>query len=184
MTYQSMRFARTYARAFLNAHHKTFQAEDLAVLKNLLDFFEINTNLYMALQIPSISMFLKKQAIATIKQELLLPDSLELLMDLLLAKGQISALKDILNAIVREYEQRHQIINFRVTTSHELSKDDKETVNAFIKDHVVGVLSVNFDIDSSLVVGIRIESTMRLWERSIRKQLSRIEQAVIAKGAL
>ena len=184
MHYNGTRFSRTYACAFLNVYGKSLTYGDIEKIKVLLNFFKSNKNFYIALSLPSIAQATKEHAIKLIVSNFSLPSSLGILMTTLIKECLIQYADQILAAICDEYERRHKIINFLVESSHALSDTQQIALSEFIKKLYPNTTQLQFAIDPSLIVGIRIESRNLLWERSIRKKLLHMRQIVTTKGAL
>ena len=184
MNHKGRLLARKYSKAFLNVYQDSITHEELEKLKKAQYFLATNKDFYIALRMPSICSKAKEQALNILADSFNLCAPLRKLMHVVLEHGQIENLNHILLAVYDEYERRKQIIHFMIKSSHQLSNDQQNALKLFMERLSPNYIHLQFCIDPSLIVGVRIESNSLLWERSIRKTLLHMRQTVKKRGAL
>ena len=171
--------AKKYAIAFLNVFSDQISNDHLEKWLELEDFLKKNKLFYVYLSIPRISYPLKQKALSTVAKALHLQKPITKIMFLLLEHGRIEILHSVLNKIIYWYRQFNNIEFFKITSSHKLSEDEKKSVVKFAKFvSKKGKVVTDFDIDKKLICGLRIQSNIFLWERSIAKQLRDVKQSI------
>lgn len=168
--------AKKYASAFLNVYEKKCDDSCMKALLNFSNFLHINHMYLATLNIPSLSIEKKKSIIDSVSKKLLLPESIKTLTLLLLKDKRVDLLDEVLKKIIFLHKQRVSEHSFVVSSSHDLTSEEKESVITFIKSQISNSVKTSFTIDKSLISGIKIEGNTFRWERSIAKELRNIEQ--------
>ena len=174
--------AKKYAIAFLNLYAQEFSKKDLQKFSALEQFFKAHKDLYVFLRITTIPMAVKEEAFRKIFKTFGINTHTEKLMKLLLTHGRIEILNNVLRQIRFGYKRRFNIEKFMITTSHPLTKSEQIKVKQFIASQSNATLMTKFNVDPSLIIGIRIESMIFLWERSIKKILTELHYSMVKKG--
>lgn len=174
--------AKKYATAFLNLHDDFLQEEHIRQLKAIEQFLKKNKNFYISLGIPTISRETKKIALQRVIGEFHLGRLTLQLMLTLLDHGRIEILDRVLYFIDIGYRRRKNIESYTIISSHALNESQKKDIEQFITTYSSATIRCKFVVDSSLIVGIRIESNTFLWERSMRRKLRRMSQSILRKG--
>ncbi|MBD3273378.1 hypothetical protein GF385_03465 [Candidatus Dependentiae bacterium] len=184
MELQTSLISKKYAAAFLNVFSDKISDENLEKWISLEKFLKKNKLFYVYLQVPTISYFTKKKALLRIAQALKLEKPITKMMFLLLDHGRIEILHQVLNKIILLYRRKINTKLFKVTTSHDITFEEKEKIINFIKSISNGGVLAEFEKDEKLICGLRIQSLTFLWERSIEKQLRSVKRSVFKQVGL
>lgn len=95
----------------------------------------------------------------------------EKLIRLLLSHNRLILLSNILKHIVAFYDIDHHIIEFKITTSSDISDNLKTKISSFLSNMIKQTIIPHYSIDSSLIAGFRAQSKNFLYENSLRKKL-------------
>ncbi len=170
--------SKKYASAFLNLYIKDLHVNEMESLEILEAFLHKNKYFYISLTIPSINLKTKKIALEKITQNFQFKKPILLLMNTLLLEGRISLLDKVLKFIRLEYEKKTNLVFFKVLTSHSLTISEKKIIVKLIQKLNNSTIRTNFEVDENLIVGIRIEGSSFLWERSIKKELMKVSHTI------
>ena len=179
------KLAKIYAVAFLNLSCRQGLDNDLcsppcvASIKRLYFFVTQHRIFQAVLNLPSLPTKQKKEIILQVATKLQVQRGIENVMLLLLKHKRIDLLGDVLKKIVFLHEERANKRHFFVTTSHDLSSDEQKEILELIDSLVPEHASASFAIDTSLISGIKIKGHGLLLERSIAKQLRKLEHSVL-----
>lgn len=176
--------SKKYAEAFLNIFSGQVSDKNLEKWIKLELFLKRNKLFYVYLRIPTISNFEKQKSLLKICSSLNLEKPIKKIMFLLLHSGRIEILDRVLNKIIFLYRHRQGIISFKVTTSCDITHDEKEKIIDFIKSISGSGVLAEFTKDKNLIAGLRIQSLTVLWERSIAKQLRNVKRSVFKQVGL
>ena len=168
--------AKKYAVAFLDLFFDQLSDSYIDKIIELENFLKKNQLFYIYLRIPSLPYSVKQKALDKLVYAFDLGESGKRLIFLLLDQRRIEILDKILNKIVVLYRLRKKIELFKVLSSHDLSKTEKEKVLKFIKNVANGQVIANFFVDEKLITGLRVQSNAFLWERSVAKQLRDVKK--------
>lgn len=91
-------------------------------------------------------------------------------------------LDEVIKKILFLHRQQEKKYHFVVSSSHELSREERQRIEEFIMAQIENHISTTFVVDKSLISGIRIKGKRFLWERSIAKQLRNIKQKLSREG--
>lgn len=176
--------AKKYAHAFLNIYKKKFNPEYVKKLEEFALFLNKNHFFQATLSIPSIPLSKKQEIVERISQKLNLSPCIKKLILVLLNHGRIELINNIFSKILLLYKQYQNEQFFIVDSSHELTQKEKNKITDFIKSKVDSHLIMSFNIDQTLISGIRIKSDNFLLEHSIAKQLKIIKQTLLRQEKL
>ncbi len=182
MLLKEMMLAKKYAIAFLNCHGDDFTMHDSESCLGLEKFLRKNFYFYVSLRMPSIPSSAKKAAVANILKPFALKKCIFTLINTLLDHGRIEILHHVLARIRKEYNRQNGIEFFKVTSSHPLIPTEKTIMKNFLQGMTHKNIVADFALDQSLIVGLRVQSTISLWERSIKKELSDVSTTIVQKG--
>ena len=177
--------AKKYALAFCKVHDTILTQNTIQSITTIALFLNDHKNFYVSLNIPNISRTIKQEALKKIQHTFNAPQEVLSLMMTLLDHKRIEILDKVLHAIVTAYQKKHTIETYHISTSHNISEAEKKSISAYIKQvHRKKNVTVvpQFTIDKTLIAGMRIESDMYIWERSIRKKLLHIRHSILHKG--
>ncbi|MFT6765927.1 MAG: ATP synthase F1 delta subunit [Alteromonas naphthalenivorans] len=170
--------ARRYARAFLNTFSDQVIAANLKNFKKAADYLKERPHAFFLMELSLLPDKVKVDAIDTLCNTFDLPVGCKKLCLLLIKDQRVSLLRDIFIFIVSLKEQALNIIHFDVASSHVLLETQKKEIKQFLDTHVQGTVSCNYTIDESLIAGIRLQSSSLLWEKSVKKRLASLAQAL------
>jgi F-type H+-transporting ATPase subunit delta len=173
------KLARKYATAFLNVNKDECTPEYIDTLITFSSFISKNRLLQATLNLPSLPIEKKIEIVDSVAKKLYLSQGIKDLIFLLLKGNRVDLLVATIKQILSLYREKEKKYYFMVTTSHELHEAEKEQVISFIKKNVKNHITASFVVDKSLISGIKIEGNTLLWERSIARQLRKIEQRLL-----
>ena len=179
--------AKKYAVAYHNNYIDQYSFKEIKKLIELKKFLAKNNHFYVSLRIPNIPIKIKEEVLDKIVKEFELPSSFQKLMHLLIKDGRIEILDSVLLSIWRIYKQRNRIVSLKISSSHKLNDPDKKVIKNLITDKLLKSSNyktalMKFKEDPSMIVGLKIESRMLLWERSIEKELMIIGKSIAKEG--
>ncbi len=165
-----MKIARRYALAFFNVFPLT--QKDYEKLREAVTFLEDNPQISAFLKIPALEGSIKYQALEEhIIKRFDLPASCNQLLRVVVSKKRAELLLEILRALVRRYQQQHNMLMFCVESSVPLVDEQQEAVRQFLARQTGAFVVSEFEIDEQLIAGIRMQSDELKWEYSIARQL-------------
>lgn len=166
-----MNIVNKYAYAYMNVSGDRLAQDEIRQCQQAADFLHTHARALFLLKVPVIPQEVKREALTEIMARFELPESIQILIDLLLEHKRAFLLADILDEISIIYANRKMIHTFKVTSSSELSARERSDIEAFVADRVQGTIMYTYVVDKKLIAGIRIQSETLLWEHSIDKQL-------------
>lgn len=170
--------AKRYARAFLNVF--SLNSLDLKNLDNAINFLRQHPEIITFLKIPLLASQIKLEALKeSIVKSFELPASFDAIIELLVRKKRSELLLHVLEQIKNDYQEQHAIQQFLISSSSELSDEQKKVLENYLKDVTSATIITNYDIDKKLIAGLRMQSDERQWEYSIAKQLKKIRASLI-----
>lgn len=171
------RIAKKYAQAFYTVFGDNLTPEDVHVLQGADAYCLKNPALIWLLKIPRISDHLKKEAlIPLLIHRVELEGPFLKLIDLLIAHGRSYYIQIIIQELMALYYKHNKVESFYISSSHELSSQQKTTIREFLARSLDCVIIDEYGVDQQLIAGIRMQSTYWLWEYSIAKQLAAINR--------
>jgi F-type H+-transporting ATPase subunit delta len=170
--------AKKYAVAFLNVFGQTISYDDFEQICLLGDFFQNHKQALFFFGLPHIPMEEKIRSLVSVIERYSLPLSLKRLFILLIEDGRSLLLQEVMNQICEEYQQRHGLQTFSISSSHELTKEEREEIKKMLEHITNNKVRYTFTIDKKLIAGLRLQSSTVLWEYSIEKQLRNFARAV------
>lgn len=176
--------AKKYALAYLNLYIDELtdnMIEDVSRLKN---FLYKNKKFYAYLSIPKLSLETKLDFVSRLCNAFNLSHGEITLMRLLVKQKRIDLLDATFKKIIEEYHIKKGEILTNVYTSHEINDMQKMMISDFVQNHVKEKVELKFFIDKSLINGIRIKSSRRLWELSVRKHIKKFKNNLFQQAVL
>jgi F-type H+-transporting ATPase subunit delta len=178
-TLAHVRLAAKYATAFLNVFNDKLSSEDFAKIYAASDFFGRHHNLLFFLTWPSISQDVKIKALYQAFHFFKLDGPYTKLIDMLAHDKRADLIDLVLSEICTQYKKRHGILNFVISSSHQLNEQEIQVLQNFLARSTRRDIIYDYSIDKNLIAGVRMQSDTLLWEHSIRKHLDQIRVAVI-----
>ena len=98
---------------------------------------------------------------------------------LLVDKGRIGYLKDILNTYLRLVNEHHGIKEVTLISARPLKKDDKERLKESLKTKLKAPIDLEEVIDEDLIAGIKLIVDDKVIDMSIRKKITDLRKTLI-----
>ena len=169
---------KKFAIAFLNNYENKINKEYIKNLEELIKYLRKNKILKAVISRPSLSKEKKDEIINLIAQKLNIPGEIKKLVFVLLNRGEIDLFIEIIRKIVSISKQKAGIHKFNVSTSHELEEKEKNKIIKFLSSSIVNSVEINFEIDRSLISGIKIKSQTMLLENSASKKMKEFRKTL------
>lgn len=170
--------AQRYAHAFLNVF--SLSSLDLKKLTSAIEFLKQHPEIATFLKIPLLAPEIKLEALKeSVVKSFELPASFDALIDLLVQKKRSELLLQVLEEIKNDYQAQHAIQQFSISSSSELSAEQKNILENYLTDVTGATIITDYDIDRKLIAGIRMQSDQLQWEYSIAEQLKKIRASLI-----
>lgn len=170
--------ARHYAQAFLRVFSDKTTVKDLDCFKQAGAFLKERPHGMFLMELSLVPEDVKHRLLDDLCQRFNLPKACKKLCFLLIKSQRVSLLSAILNHIVILKEEELRITHFNVTSSSELSGKQREQIVDFLDRRVHGSIDCTYRVDTSLVAGIRLQSTSLLWEKSVKKRLRALQESL------
>jgi len=171
--------AKKYATAFLNVFERDVSLQDISHVCAAGDFLTRNRTLLYFLAWPALSVDVKIKALQDVLEKFRLAYSFEKLVALLAADRRLHIIDAVFSHICLLYMTRKKIANVAITSSHQLSPADIETIEQFLVNITGLSIIYDYKIDKNLIAGIRLQSGTFLWQYSVRKQLDQMKLQLI-----
>lgn len=176
--------AKKYACAFLNLYHTQLSDWYFDNLMSLGVFLKNNSWIFVYLSIPTVDYEIKQKVIHRVGESLQFCHHTSILINTLLKHNRIELLGSVIKQIQIRNRTQKNIEVFTVKTSHDLDDEQKNSIIDFIKKITSSHITVQFLQDPSLIVGLKIQSDVHRWERSVARQLRDIEQNILRQVSL
>lgn len=173
-----IQIAHRYAQAFLNLF--TITIDDLPRLNEAIHFLEQHKEIFSLLKVPLLDARIKKQSLDEyMVGKFALPSTFKKLIALLIVHKRSFLILDVLREMVMIFQDRQRIETFTISSWPELDEADVKKIYVFLADkthHTIVCQSVQ---NTTLIGGIRMQSTDHLWEYSIAKQLKALQAQLL-----
>ena len=100
-----------------------------------------------------------------------LPSFFEKLITLLVHDKRAPLMSRVLKELVALYRKKHTIVFFEITSSHGLTHEQLDNIEQFLARKTGCDIIYKYEVDTTLIAGLRLQSDAFVWEYSIRKQL-------------
>lgn len=170
--------ARRYAQAFLQVFSEKITKKDLDSFKQAGAFLKQRPHGMFLMELSLIPEDVKHRSLDELCQKFNLPQGCKKLCFLLIKSQRFSLLADVFSHIVAFKEQELAMTHFKVTSSSELSDTQKKQIIGFLDKRVHGSIDCDYQVDTSLVAGIRLQSASLLWEKSVKKRLRALQESL------
>jgi len=177
-------FAKKYATAFLNVNKEHINNEIIEKFLKIDSFIKRHKQFLIFLNIPTIPDEKKLAVIEKICHHLNLSVAEKKLFTILLHNKQIDLLDRVFKKIVEIYRERNNTITCKISSSHALSEDQKNSVIAFIEKGIKKDVIASFSVDENLLCGLKIKSLNYVWEHSGARLIKDVEQSILRQVGL
>lgn len=160
-------FGRPYAEALLQSAPQGFDAQAcLAGLSAVADALAASRDLYALLASPSVATPVKTKILDELGARAGLEDLGRRFLRLLLARGRVIQLHDIVAALRVAVDVRSGVQPARVTSANELSGAEKSSVSAALSRVTGKKVRVLFETDPRLLAGFVAHVGSRVYDAS------------------
>lgn len=177
MKIQDLALSRKYATAFLNLFIDEITIKDYCALVDLLTYLKNQPELCSVFKLPRVDEA-KREAIDCMMKEFRLTPSFKKLMQLLLQDQRLFLLPDVLQYVQHLYKERRGIMEFEVRSSHALKNEQLETIKFFLSAMTGNHILCKHTVHKELIAGIRLQSDILLWERSVARRLAEAQRSL------
>ncbi|KKP35340.1 MAG: ATP synthase subunit delta [candidate division TM6 bacterium GW2011_GWF2_32_72] len=171
MQLEKIALSKKYAAAFLNLFMNQLNDEDIKKFETAETFLKKNRRNIFFLRFPSIDASLKQKVLNLIFEKFQINPILFKLTDLLKSKKRLFLLRETIKQICIIYKRRKNIIDFNISSSHQLNEHQKKVIQEFLEHNTKKNITSSYKINPNLIAGIRLQSNELLWEYSIQKKL-------------
>lgn len=166
---------RKYADAYLNVYGDSLTLPDMKALERFGVFCKAHRGTLFFLMTTALDEVQKEKSMNCIYANCQIPDSFRAVVDMLFVQKRIQYLSDVCILVSELYKKRNAIYEFRITSSCELSSEQKKTIEQFLARNISGTIICTYGISPELIAGIRIQGDTLMWEHSINQQLRAIQ---------
>ncbi len=167
-----------YSQAFMNVFGSSIVSTDVNALEACAQFFAEKTGLTFFLNISLIALDNKKRVLNDICERYKLSAPYNKMCMLLITHQRAILIPMVLRMIKDNYMKSKEIHIFSVTSSCELSEDQRRDIEEFLQKKLSGTISCSYEIDKTLIAGVRVTNGTLLWEHSIKKRLIKFKNAL------
>lgn len=179
---QQARLARNYAQAILNVFGASIVRDDITRIQKIVSFLEQHKKALFFLRLSRIDEQIKINALDKLFVDLTNKKPFIALIRLLLHDNRGHLVYPVLRELIALYQIAHHIMAFTITSSDELSQDERNKIEQFLARQTGDDIIYTYNRDTSLIAGLRAQSKTVLWEHSIRKQLRELALYMAPKG--
>ncbi|KKQ48455.1 MAG: ATP synthase subunit delta [candidate division TM6 bacterium GW2011_GWF2_38_10] len=160
-----------YAIAFFKLYKKDLTRDIIKQLQTCYAFLSHNKHIKAFLMLSTVMREEKIALFKTMFAHLGLPNIFLHLVKVLIEHRRIELVGSILKKIDEAFGRAENIMPFVVSSSHNLSLAEQNEMSDFVRRHIAQAQIVAWDVNRSLICGVRVKSATHMWERSVRKQL-------------
>lgn len=179
MILQHERLAFRYASAFLNVFISRMSLDDAVVVYSVYKVCKKNRQYIFFLDLPTVSVEAKNQLVQLFFSDTHILEPMQRLLTLLLEQKRAVLFDVCLNYIWRLYQQRNKILFFNISSAPELTTQELNDVELFLKRLSGNDIVYEYARDERLIAGIRLQADEYMWEYSIAQQLQIIHKSLV-----
>lgn len=165
-----------YAKAFVNLYIENISQESFDNIKKLENFFDTHKKAIYFLSVPNIKKETKSKLLNEIFERFKLSDLLLPLVKVLAQQKRLFLIDIILKDIRLLYKEQKNIMTFKVLSSHQINSQDLDIIEKFLEHKTGKKIIYYYNMDKSLIAGIKLQSSTLLWEYSIFKQCENLRK--------
>jgi F0F1-type ATP synthase delta subunit len=169
--------SRKYAAAFLNVHEGTLTPSDIDAILQAAQFLADHRRAVFLLKVPIIPEQVKREGLQDFCDRFGVPRIVMDLLTLLMDHKRAHLLGAVLKDIVKEYNRRHDKVTIMVTSANPLDSVQKKQLEDFAERIFPGIKTYEYELDNTLIAGVRLQSDTLLWEYSIDNYLRNCARA-------
>lgn len=168
--------SQKYAKAFMAIFPKAITFADIGKINIAQIFFKKHKETLLFLQLPRFNQETKKLMVADLISHFSLPEQLSAIMLLLIKHNRSFYIPDVLFCINQLYKQQTNSVMFSLKSAHPLHEKQIEVIKQFLEKSLHKNIIAEPSLDTSLIAGLRLQSSEYVWEYSIRKQLQTLRE--------
>ncbi len=167
------------ARAFVNTHADILSLEIITSLSKVRFLFFKNKQFFLLLNNPCLKTDHLLNFFTLLFDTYKIPLLFNRLVLLLYKRKMLTDFAVICFYIEKFYKNKHNIVDFSVTSASVLSDDQKEKIKQFLTKKIRKNSMCSFSVDESLIAGICCQSETFLWQHSVRSQLDKVQKKLM-----
>lgn len=171
--------AQRYTRAFLALHTTPFSEVECHALGRIIEYYQAMPTLLFYLQMPLFSFAEKRAALARARTYYQLPYALEKLDLLLLEQGRIFLLPRVYQELIKQSDRLAGRMPCTVTSAVPLSESERQLSTDFAAKAAKTKPLITWQVDPSLIAGIRFQAENWLWEDSLDARLKALANTLL-----
>ncbi len=171
MDIRSVHTAKKYAQAFLNVFADEISTADFEKICSFAQFLAKHRRALFFFGLPHISFDEKVNIIDWLIKQFNLPHELKKLLILLIESGKAQLMHEVIHQVCEHYQMLNHIEPFEISSSHELKPAQLEEIKMLLERATKNMVHYSYHVDKDLIAGMRAQSSTKLWEYSIEKQL-------------
>lgn len=171
--------AKRYAKALFElALEQQLVQETEQQLKSVVEAIEASHELELLLTTPNIDMAGKLDVLNTTFEGHISNNVMEL-MKLLVERGRISILSDVLSSYIRIAGQALGTVDAEVTSAYPLSEAEQQAIAETFGQQMNKKIRIRNIVDKSIIGGIQVRIGDRLYDGSLSSKLVRMERTLL-----
>ncbi len=166
--------AKKYAQAFMHIFPKACGFNDLKKIGAAQLFLQTHKKILFFLQLPQFDQERRKSMVADLIDYFSLPHDFSAIIMLLIQHNRSFYIPAVLQWISQLYEEQEGLLKFSIKSTQDINDHQISSIKKFL-EHLVHKKIIGIpSLDSSLIAGLRLQSSDYLWEYSVRKQINRL----------
>ena len=171
--------AAKYAKAFIAAMPGVSDAHQVNYILQAQKLLKHNPSLLAILTAPTLKPHDVEHLINRLVEQSKLSSSLKKLFLLLALHKRLALLPEVLGQLAQLMQETKNTETLHISSSHAMTQEALESVVAFFARKTGKHIVYTHSVDTSLIAGIRLQSSTYLWEHSVRKQLHALRLPLI-----
>lgn len=168
--------AYKYAKAFMAVFPKSLTFTDIGKIEIAQNFLQTQNQILLFLQLPQFDQEKKESMVADLIGHFSLPDHFSAIILLLIAHNRSFYIPAVFSSIIQLYQEQTNSVKFSIKSAQNINEKQIESIKQFLgrllDKNIIGTVS----IDTSLIAGLRLQSSDYLWEYSVRKQIQTLQK--------
>lgn len=187
MAKQVGKIAKRYARALLRAVEQEMgidgevsPAQDVArQLRAFAEIWENDPQLSLFISNPMFNSEERENALVSVAGAGGLPEIAKRFLRVLFKRDRLMALPEIVSVFSEEADEAAGVVRVQVTTARSVDGGEQAEIENLIRSKVDGTPNFRWDIDGSLIGGIRVRFGGKVVDGSLFGRLERLERQLL-----
>ena len=150
-------------------------------IESFLDLIEKKKDFKNFILSPFYSSHQKKEVLSQILEKIPFSEKSKRFFFLLIEKNRLLLLEEIKELIQIYWNEKKNIHTFEVTSAYPLTEEQKERLKKKLKRIVKTEVDIKFQIDPSLIGGLRIKKGDILYDGSIKGNLLKLKEKILGE---